>query len=171
MSTLLYFAYGSNMSTPRIQRRLASAEPLSVAHLPAHVRKFHKRSIDGSAKCDIVPTRDPTDRVFGVVFQILASEKPKLDQFESLGNGYAEKIVAVVQSDGRYLAATTYYATHIDASLKPYHWYKEHVLRGAREHALPTEHIKAIANIPSTMDPNPDNHIRELSIYAAGTDT
>lgn len=158
------------MSTPRIRRRLASARPVSVAHLAAHVLKFHKRSVDGSAKCDIVPTRDPNDVVFGVVFQILAREKPILDRYESLGHGYAEKSVAVVQSDGRSLAATTYYATHIDTSLKPYHWYKEHVLRGAREHALPIEHIEAIADIQSTMDPDQDNHIRELSIYAAGGD-
>ncbi len=109
--------------------------------------------------------------VFGVVFQILAREKPVLDQYEYLGKGYAEKSIAVVQSDGRSLAATTYYATHIDASLKPYHWYKEHVLRGAREHALPKQHIEAIAKIPSTMDPNQDNHIQELSIYSAGDDS
>ena len=171
MSTLLYFAYGSNMSTARIRRRLASATPVAVAHLAAHVLKFHKRSVDGSAKCDIVPTRDPNDVVFGVVFQILAREKPALDQYEYLGKGYAEKSVAVVQSDGRTLAATTYYATHIDASLKPYHWYKEHVLRGAREHALPKEHIEAIASVPSTMDPNQNNHVRELSIYSAGDDS
>jgi hypothetical protein len=155
------------MSTPRLQHRVASATPISVAHLPAHVLKFHKRSVDGSAKCDIVPTRDPTDAVFGVVFQILASEKPILDRYESLGNGYAEKPVAVIQSDGRPMAATAYYATHIDTSLKPYHWYKEHVLRGAREHALPSAHIQAIADIHSTMDPDPDNHTRELSIYSA----
>lgn len=155
------------MSTPRIQRRLASAEPVSVAHLPAHVLKFHKRSVDGSAKCDIVPTRDPGDVVFGVVFQLLASEKPVLDRYENLGNGYAEKSVTVTQTDGRLLAATTYVATHIDTSLKPYHWYKEHVLRGAREHALPVEHIKAIAGVHSIMDPNPDKHFQELSIYSS----
>jgi len=154
------------MSTLRIRRRVQSACVISTAHLLEHTLKFHKRSLDGSAKCDIVHTQGPDDIVYGVVFEMLASEKPILDEYEGLGNGYEQKSVSVIQADGRSLEATTYYATHFDASLKPYHWYKEHVLRGAREHALPLEHIQAIEAIPSTPDPNHDNHIKELSIYS-----
>jgi len=153
------------MSTPRIRRRVESATVISTAHLHGHALKFHKRSVDGSAKCDIVHTRGPDDIVYGVVFEMLASEKKILDEYEGLGNGYEKKSVSVIQPDGRSLDTTTYYATHIDASLKPYHWYKEHVLRGAREHTLPDEHIEAIDAVPSIPDPDPRNHMKELSIY------
>ena len=167
MENIIYFAYGSNMSTPRIQRRVESVTVLSTGHLPEHVLRFHKRSVDGSAKCDIEHTQHPDDKVYGVIFEIHTSEKAVLDQYEGLGNGYEEKCVSTYLPDGRVIAATTYYATHIDASLQPYHWYKEHVLRGAREHALPDEHIAAIEAIGSIADPNQSNHAAELSIYGS----
>jgi len=36
----------------------------------------------------------------------------------------------------------TYFATDIEKSVIPYHWYKQHVLRGALEHNLPRDYIK-----------------------------
>lgn len=165
MSKIFYFAYGSNMSTLRIKRRIGSATVLSTGHLSEHALRFHKRSVDGSAKCNIEHTKLLDDKVYGVIFEIHKSEKAILDRYEGLGNGYEEKRVSTYLPDGRIIAATTYYATHIDASLQPYHWYKEHVLRGAREHALPDEHIAAIESIGSIADPNQSNHAAELSIY------
>jgi len=165
MSSIVYFAYGSNMSTPRIKRRIESATVVSTARLYEHALRFHKKSIDGSAKCDIQHTRHPQDIVFGVIFEIHRREKHVLDRYEGLGSGYEEKQVTTFLPDGRVTTATTYYATHIDASLKPYHWYKEHVLRRAREHALPAEHIAAIEAIESIADPSDTNHASELSIY------
>lgn len=153
------------MSTPRIQRRVKSAIPVSMARLHEHSLRFHKKSTDGSAKCDIMHTHDPNDIVYGVVFEMLVCDKPILDSYEGLGKGYEEKSVVIIQHDGRSRCATAYYASHIDASLKPYHWYKQHVLRGAREHALPAEHVKAIAAIASIADPDHQNHINELAIY------
>ena len=154
------------MSTPRIKHRVESATVVSTAHLPEHSLRFHKKSIDGSAKCDIAHTQNPDDAVYGVVFEILASEKSILDIYEGLGNGYEEKQVSIILPHGEALEASSYYATHIDASLMPYHWYKEHVLRGAREHALPAGHIAAIEAVPSITDPDRENHLKELSIYS-----
>jgi len=165
LSLLLYFAYGSNMSTRRIQRRVASATAVSTARLQEHALKFHKRSIDGSAKCDIAHTHERNDVVFGVVYELLVSDKPVLDKYEGLGIGYAEKSVAVIQPDGQSVEATAYYATHIDASLKPYHWYKQHVLIGALEHGLPREHVELIEATQSAPDPDQQKHIEELLIY------
>jgi hypothetical protein len=49
--------------------------------------------------------------------------------------------------------------------MKPFHWYKEHVVRGAKEHNLPAEYIKTIEAVESVPDPDPKNHGKELSIY------
>lgn len=166
MGKLLYFSYGSNMSTPRINKRIDSATVVATAQLYQHSLQFHKKSVDGSAKCDIMHTMNPDDIVHGVVFEILASEKHVLDRYEGLGSGYNEKQVSIILPYGESVSATTYYATHIDASLSPYRWYKEHVLRGAREHALPAEYITAIEAIASVPDPDQDNHVKELSIYS-----
>jgi hypothetical protein len=154
------------MSSPRIRQRVANAQAISVARLREHRLSFRKISPDGSAKCDIEHTRDSDDFVYGVVFHLLKSEKPVLDRYEGLGNGYEEKTVSVILPGDEIVDAITYYATHIDASLRPYHWYKEHVLRGAREHKLPGHYINIIKAVCSVPDPDDDNHLRELSIYS-----
>ena len=163
MSTILYFAYGSNMSTRRLVARVPSAEVISVAKLRGHRLEFHKLGKDGSAKCDVACTGDSNDVVYGVVFSIPLSEKATLDKIEGLGNGYAEKNVVVASESGRTFEAVTYYATNIDASLKPVDWYVEHVVRGAREHGLPPEYISRIEAIESI--PDPENYKKEIAIY------
>ena len=165
MTTLLYFAYGSNMSTPRLQARVPSAQPVCVARLHSHQLRFHKHGRDGSAKCDIAPGVHPDDIVYGVVFEILTADKPALDHAEGLGKGYEQKTVMVVNDETETLNAFAYYAAHIDATLKPYHWYKEHVLRGALEHQLPNEYLKTLESIGSQPDPDRARHDLELSIY------
>jgi len=151
------------MSTRRLVARVPSARVISVAELRGHRLEFHKLGKDGSAKCDVACTGDPTDVVYGVVFAISLSEKRKLDGIEGLGNGYAEKDVVVLSESGEEFKAATYYATNIDASLKPRDWYVEHVVRGSREHRLPVEYIKRIEAIESI--PDPENYEREMAIY------
>ena len=153
------------MSSLRIRHRISSASPISTARLHGHRLKFHKLGRDGSAKCDIQHTRNDTDVVHGVVFHMLTRDKITLDSYEGLGNGYEQKRVSIILPDDTTLEALTYYATTIDTSLQPYHWYKEHVLRGAREHKLPEQYIGKIASIASIPDPDPASHTRELSIY------
>lgn len=161
-----YFSFGSNMSTPRLAARVPSATFDTVARLEGHVLKFRKRSnMDGSAKCDIVETANRNDRVWGVVFDIDAGEKFDLDRAEGLGYGYEEKRVELTGTNGRKIHAFTYYATDIDENRKPYTWYTEHVLRGAKEHGLPAEYVAAIEKIESIQDPDRQRHDRELSIY------
>lgn len=165
MDTMLYFSYGSNMSTPRLTDRVPSARAVTIAQLHKHKLKFHKKSNDGSGKCDAEYTNNAEDIVYGVVFQISASEKQELDSKEGLRNGYEEKNVSVIAQNGEVLDAVTYYATRIDSSLKPYDWYKEHVTRGAHEHNLPPEYIATIDAINSIPDPDKKRHVKELSIY------
>lgn len=162
---MLYFAYGSNMSSLRLGHRLPSARPLAIAHLDAHHLRFHKRGKDGSGKCDAFETGDPGHVVTGVVFEISLPEKNRLDAIEGLGHGYDEKSVTVETVAGNAITATTYFATHIDPALKPFHWYKHHVLMGAREHGLPVEYVKRIVSTDSCPDPDAARHRIEMAIY------
>lgn len=161
---MLYFSYGSNMSLARLRDRAASARLHSTAILPAHRLKFQKIGKDNSAKCDAEQTGNPDDRVLGVVYEIEDTDKPVLDRHEGLGSGYAEKNVEVMTDTGT-ISAFTYFATHVDDSLKPFHWYKQHVLVGARENHLPTDYIAQIEAVESIDDPDAARHTRELAIY------
>lgn len=161
---MLCFTYGSNMSHRRLQARVPSARFVAVAELPSHRLRFHKSAGDGSAKCNAEETGNPDDRVIGVVYEIDAAEKPDLDRHEALGFGYDEKEVELATGSDR-LQAWMYYATRIDQALKPFHWYKDHVLIGARENGLPAEYVAQIEAVESVDDPKPERHSRELSIY------
>ncbi|MGD2053545.1 MAG: gamma-glutamylcyclotransferase [Gammaproteobacteria bacterium] len=166
MSKITYFAYGSNMSSLRLKARVPSSSVISTAVLHKHSLAFHKESFDGSSKCHIEYTQLQEDIVHGVVYRIALSEKPYLDEIEGLGNGYEEKQVPVIMPSGDIVIAYTYYATHINTLLEPYHWYKEHVIRGALEHGLPGHYIDRIESVISVPDPDPENHTRELAIYS-----
>lgn len=160
-----YFAYGSNLSVRRLHNRLQSVTIRCVVRLPAYKLIFHKKSVDGSAKCDALHTENRDDCVIGVLYEIQKTEKPILDRIEERGYGYEEKIVNVLTAQGKTIETLSYFAKKIDSSLKPYHWYKEHVLRGAREHHFPSAYIQMIEQIESIPDPMPERQVRELQIY------
>jgi len=162
---LYYFAYGSNMSVSRLRARVPSAQPHGVAHLTHHRLSFHKIGHDGSAKCDAFFTDEKSDLVMGVLYSIEHSEKDYLDQVEGLGNGYEIKEVDLLHPEGHQVSAFTYYATHIDPDLDPFHWYLEHVVRGAKEFSLPDEYVARIRAVSAMMDNNADRVMKELGIY------
>jgi len=88
-----------------------------------------------------------------------------LDKKEGLGFGYEQKEVDIITSNGDTVKAFTYYATNIDETLKPYSWYKEHVIRGAVENKLPKSYISNIEAIEAIEDPDRERHDMELKIY------
>lgn len=163
---MLYFSYGSNMSQARLRARAPSAVKVATGSLPYHDLRFHKISqVDGSAKCDALETGDPEHRVLGVVYEIAATDKPLLDRAEGLGIGYGQKEVIIELSGGGSLVAFTYYATLIDPGLRPLDWYREHVLRGAREHGLPRDYVGRLEAVETVVDADARRRRRELSIY------
>jgi len=154
------------MSIKRLIDRVPSAKLEAVATLHGHDLRFHKISKDGSGKCDAHETNNPEHAIIGVVFEIAESEKQNLDRKECLGYGYEQKEVMLTSASGQSIRAITYYATNISSDLKPYHWYKHHVLTGAKENGLPVKYIEMISRIDSVTDPKPERHEREMAIYA-----
>lgn len=163
---MYYFSYGSNMSSRRLLSRTPSASLIDTGLIRAHRLLFHKIShVDGSAKCDAFHTGNDKDIVYGVLFSLASEEKPLLDKIEGLGIGYEIKKVLVETGNGTIIEAFSYYATHIDKELKPYSWYKQHVLHGAYEHGLPSHYISKIERIETIVDTNRGRHEQELAIY------
>ncbi len=147
-TTCRYFAYGSNLSTQRLRERAPSARAIGRARLPRHRLRWHKLGRDGSGKCFVECTGVAADDVWGVLFELDWRDKPKLDAAEGLGIGYFEREVRLAMDGGERLALT-YYAKpdKIDPALRPRQWYKNHVLRGAREHGLPASYIAALERV------------------------
>ncbi len=83
---MLYLAYGSNLHPTRISERVPSAILLGKAVVSDRVLQFHKRSVDGSAKCNM--TRG-TGSVHAAIYEIPVDEKPGLDRTEGHVEGVA----------------------------------------------------------------------------------
>ena len=164
---MLYFAYGSNMSAARLKERVPSAFALETGFLYEHKLAFHKVGRkDGTGKCDAHHTGDPSDYLMGVIYRIDPDHRSSLDRIEGLGNGYKAKDVTIISVSDKEIKASTYIATNINKDLKPFHWYKHHVLYGARENNFPSDYIERILSFESIDDPDPDRVKRELSIYS-----
>ncbi|QEG41189.1 gamma-glutamylcyclotransferase family protein [Roseimaritima ulvae] len=145
MSTFDHFAYGSNLSTSRLRARCPSARPLGVGYVVGRQLRFHKQGVDGTGKADAFYTGEHTDILWGVIYRSALEEKPILDACESLGDGYQHATVEVRLAD-RVVSTFLYQAMphRIDAALQPADWYHQHVIDGAREHALPSDYQQMI---------------------------
>ena len=166
MTTKLnYFAFGSNLASARLLQRIPEATVHCVATLAEHRLCWRKNDRGQSGKCDIDYTGEADHLVYGVIYHMSHAAKLELDVYEGAGFGYDHKTVEVRTLEGDYLEAFTYYALDIDHSQQPFHWYKEHVLRGAIEHGFPRHYVEQIRETPSIDDHDNERHHRELSIY------
>jgi gamma-glutamylcyclotransferase len=161
--TFVNFAYGSNMCSRRLCERTPSALPLGIGRLTGHKLMWHMAGGDGSAKCDIVATGRAEDVVWGVLYEIAASEKPLLDRAEGLGHSYHCKTVSVLHETGP-IEAETYCAIAIDATRAPYDWYHAYVLAGALEHGLPGDYAEALRTLAVVVDPDAERRRKNLAL-------
>jgi gamma-glutamylcyclotransferase len=161
----LYFAYGSNMCAGRLNapERAPSAAVICSEYVVGRRLTFDKTSRDGSAKCDCEYTGNATDRVYGVVFEIHARDKAALDRAEGKGYGYDALDIEVTAPTGPAVMLT-YIATKKKAGLRPYDWYRRHVLNGASAANLPGDYISMIAAVESVPDSDVVRSVRENAI-------
>lgn len=137
---LKYFAYGSNLHPELMVERVPSARFLTVARLPGHQLRFHKRGGDGTGKCNAFATGNPLDELLGVLWEMASQDLPLLDEVESYG--YERREVQIVSSRG-LVEAFSYFglADFLDDSLRPNARYKDSVVLGARHWGLPKKHL------------------------------
>lgn len=157
---MLYFAYGSNMLRERIchPNRVPGARWLQTGYVIGRKLAFHKRSKDGSGKCDIPLSGRSTDRVYGVVYEVPEEQMGALDAVEALGHGYCRTTIEVLSEDLSPLTADVYLGDppYLDPALSPYTWYKDLVLCGARQNGFSQQLLNAIADVPALDDPLPN---------------
>lgn len=187
----LVFAYGSNLCVQRMLARAPSARVVAVASLAGHALRWHKAGRDGSGKCDAFFTGNDDDVVHGVVYDLTQADKRALDRFEGLGEHYGEKLAQLVAAPGGgfrrdgetqdgndarervvagALEATVYVALpgRVDANARPWTWYRDHVLTGARQHGLPAHYVARIEAVEAAEDPDRRRHRRETLEREAG---
>ena len=155
------------MNFNRLKERVSSARKICNASVIGYKFSFNKRSnVDGSGKGNIQLTNNVDDKVWGVVFEIEATDKPALDLVEGLGKGYNQKQISLIDENAESIEAQVYIAdlNSIDNDLLPFDWYKEFVVTGAQENNLPPEYIEKFKNANFNVDLNGQRRERQLAI-------
>jgi hypothetical protein len=136
--------------------RVPSAELVGVAKHPNYTLTFHKKSNDGSSKCNMFNSDSESDMIYGAIYKIKPEHKNELDRFEGKGYGYIDNQITL-NNNGNGYTCFTYLAqqSHIFDNLKPYHWYKKLVILGARYLEFPDSYISSIEAVESMKDPDP----------------
>ncbi len=140
---MLYFAYGSNMSSPRLIARVGALRVLGLAELEGYRHRFSKRGKDGTGKGNVEP--EAGARVRGVLYALEPAQLERLRGFES---GYREVEFElefgfgpqVSRGPTRRWPAVSFEALAVVRGLEPTPAYLEHYRAGMREHAMPLDY-------------------------------
>ncbi|MDZ7753116.1 MAG: gamma-glutamylcyclotransferase family protein [Gammaproteobacteria bacterium] len=162
----LYLAYGSNLHPERLRQRTPSARLLGTTSLEGWGLRWHKRSVDGSAKCDVAAAPGGALVVHGAVYAIAAPEWAALDAAE--GAGYAAHALEIPEYGRVFLYRAR--PQYVVEGLRPYRWYRDYVLWGARYHGFPAPYIAQIFALPWDEDPDPRrarHHERAVAALSA----
>ena len=162
MDTIQYAAYGSNLHPIRLSSRVPSAKLLGKGILNKKAIRFHKRSKDGSGKCNVVD--DDKHQTFVAIYKLNVSEKSLLDTIEGVGYGYRIEEVNVIGFGTCFIYIAD--ESHIDDSLNPYTWYKELVLVGCVNLVFPSDYIERIRNIDADIDLDKQRHSKHMQLVA-----
>lgn len=142
---MYYFAYGSNMDWPQMQRRCPSAKFVSVARLPQYRFAIARHSrLRRCGTANIFP--EPESEVWGVVYDVSDADLIIMDGFE---DGYARAFVDVyTTTDGRSPQKTLVYIAPKEEDVPlPNPEYKRLMVEGARHWQLPQEYCAMLEGI------------------------
>jgi hypothetical protein len=159
------FSYGSNLLLERIQERIKSVKIINKYCLKGYRLVFNKAGVDESAKANIEETGNDDDFVWGVIHEIDYDEKPILDKHETLGQGY-ELICFRLYINGAYKTIHTYIVNddHYIIKGKPFNWYLDYVIKGAKQNQFPEDYIAELMKVESENDGNTSRRLKNEKI-------
>jgi len=135
---MFYFAYGSNMNWPQMQRRCPTSRFARIARLPGYGFGIarHSRLRDcGTANIFI----DPGSEVWGIVYDVTENDLMTMDGFED-GYSRAKVFVHNINIKPSPLEVIVYIAPKETVVPLPNAEYKRLLLEGARYWKLPAEY-------------------------------
>jgi gamma-glutamylcyclotransferase len=155
-----YFAYGEKMFSPNVLKIIPGAINKGGAKIMGYRLFCHTQTQqDISGKCNILPVKDPTSEVYGVLYEVTDEERCLLDKEHNLGCGAHVinlRVFTLENASTEEEFAFTYVADkeNVFEDLVPYSWYKEMMIEGAKENKLPEDYISFLQQMPAMQDPN-----------------
>ncbi len=142
---MYYFAYGSNLNWPQMQRRCPSSQFVTIAKLPGYEFGItrHSRLRDcGTANVYPVAGKE----AWGAVYEVSDADLVVMDSFE---DGYHREILSVYAPGNISQALQVLvYVADIESNVPPSNpEYKRLILEGARHWNMPASYIAMLATI------------------------
>lgn len=147
MKKIRYFAYGSNLLLPRLERRVGGVVFAGRACLPNWVFCMNKRSADGTAKANV--QRSPGDEVWGVLYELTEEQLDRLSYYEA---NYDRLEVHVTTEEGEELAAVTFSSNRLTDTTAVDPEYLATLIEGARAHGLPDHVVVLLESFADIAD-------------------
>lgn len=130
-----------------MRSRCPSASTRGVGNLCGYKLVFNRRgSYRDGGVASIVPTGDESDRVYGVIWELSATDVRKLDEIED-PDAYARETVRVNIGDDLTLDCTTYIAIPQADYVSPDPEYFQILLAAAKDMGLPGHYIETIESL------------------------
>ena len=161
-----YFAYGSNLCVPRLEKRDADPTNPRTATLAGFELLFNKKS-PGNSKANI--RENSNSIVYGVIFTISDNRREGLRSAEGWPDNYQEETLHVVTVDDNQPVEVTAYiardSKRLTDNLPPYDWYVEHILKGGRLFGFPETYLETIESFRTLTDPDKATSTFERSYW------
>ena len=147
-----YFSYGSNLSMQQMLLRTGSVPSSKPAILANYRLAFRQVLRSHDVYATIVPSPDAI--VHGAVYLCSPHAMERLDEAEGVSeNCYRRETIEVMTNTGERLSCVVYIGESFETKEStPSSDYLNRILTGAKEHQLPTDYIKSIAD--KAQNPN-----------------
>ena len=140
-----YFAYGSNLNWPQMQRRCPSSRFVCIARLPGYQFGITRHSrLRDCGTANVFPAAGK--EVWGAVYDICDEDLIVLDGFE---DGYRREVLPVyARGDGHTSIDALVYVAELEPHVPlPNAEYKRLILEGARHWRLPVPYVSLLEEI------------------------
>jgi len=144
-----YFAYGSNMTTSRLENRVGGVVDLGVFVLDDYDFNFNQIADDGSGYATIAAKKGAI--VEGVLYELSNEQMKVLDRYEGTSTRDYERIKVKIHNTKDMINAITYIACKesVKERLKPRKDYLSFLIKGGQEptHRLSEKYIKFLKSL------------------------
>ena len=147
---MYYFAYGSNLHWPQMQRRCPSSHFITIAKLPGYEFGITRHSrLRDCGTANVFPVAG--NEVWGAVYDVSDADLVIMDGFE---DGYHREFLSVYPPDNgsHALQVLVYVAAKENNVPPPNPEYKRLILQGARHWNMPTSYIAMLETIETGGD-------------------
>lgn len=143
--SVIYFAFGSNMSEPQMRERCPSAERVEVGFVPKYELVFNRKgSYRPGGVASIAPSDNPERSVYGIIWRLSTEDLQELDRIED-PNAYERVTINARSITGQTYKCQAYLAYPEADYVAPDPEYLKLLLHAAREAGLPERYVQWIS--------------------------